>query len=540
LPAPTILIVEDEGLVGLELSQVLENMGYCVLPVVTSGKAAVASTEEHSPDLILMDIRLDGHPDGIETAKKIREDHLIPVIYLTAYADEATIQRAKTTGSYGYLIKPFEERSLRAAIEVALHKAQMERETEKEYDLNRAVVEHLNEGIIITDTSGTVKYVNAIARRMSGREEENWENQPLESRMTFLSPDTHAPIEPPFVRVGERGEPVVASCTVIRSGTSETIEIDYTMAPLKNKNGRVTGIVFLLKPVSGEKHTADAVRFELERSTKYQLNLLPDNGSRVHGVKTCWLFHPSIYGSGDVFNLFSLDATHAGFYLLDVMGHGFSAAVLAITIYSFLSNDIARLGILKRNFGSVPDLKDEQDEETGKSALILKPAEVIRELNSRFFFKANDNPFFTLVYGIIDTEKNEGVLARAGHPYPLLSPKDGEDLRLDPEGQAVGVFPEITVEERPFSFREGDRLFLYSDGLVDLFKSRETPSDEALIAFLGTYKTSSLERICDRLEEEVQRLHPDAEFTDDIAFFSLEMGTTSAESETTHDTGSLA
>ena len=118
-----IMVVEDEGIVGLELSEALNRMGYQVLPVVATGHEALETVVVEHPDLILMDIRLEGELDGVETARKIHNNFKIPIIYLTAHSDETTIQRAKHTESYGYLLKPFEERSLRAAIEVALYKA---------------------------------------------------------------------------------------------------------------------------------------------------------------------------------------------------------------------------------------------------------------------------------------------------------------------------------------------------------------------------------------------------------------------------------
>ncbi len=117
---PQILIVEDESIVAMEIEDRLKGLGYGVAGVVSSGEEAIRKAEETRPSLVLMDIRLKGDTDGIEAAQQIRDRFDIPVVYLTAYADEDTLRRAKITGSSGYLTKPFEEAELYSAIETCL------------------------------------------------------------------------------------------------------------------------------------------------------------------------------------------------------------------------------------------------------------------------------------------------------------------------------------------------------------------------------------------------------------------------------------
>ncbi|MBD1909217.1 MULTISPECIES: ATP-binding protein [unclassified Leptolyngbya] len=117
-----ILIVEDERVVARDIEKRLKKLGYVVSESVASGEEAIAKVAELRPDLVLMDIRLKGHMDGIEAAEQIRTDFDTPVIYLTAYADDATLQRAKVTEPFGYIVKPFDERDLQVAIEVALRR----------------------------------------------------------------------------------------------------------------------------------------------------------------------------------------------------------------------------------------------------------------------------------------------------------------------------------------------------------------------------------------------------------------------------------
>jgi len=121
-----ILIVEDEYLIANDLSSMLKRMGYEVLDILSCGEDVLQKVSEVSPDLVLMDIRLGGDMDGIEAAKQIKDCSNIPIIYLTANADEVTLNRAMITEPYGYILKPIEERELQICIAMALYKHKME------------------------------------------------------------------------------------------------------------------------------------------------------------------------------------------------------------------------------------------------------------------------------------------------------------------------------------------------------------------------------------------------------------------------------
>ncbi|MEB3278116.1 MAG: ATP-binding protein [Lyngbya sp.] len=126
-----ILIVEDELLIAKGLARKLQKLGYTVVDIVSSGEKALEQVAETQPDLVLMDIVIKGDMDGIETAELIHERYNIPVIYVTAYADDSTLDRAEKTGSYGYLLKPYKERELHATIKLALRKHQASLEVQK-------------------------------------------------------------------------------------------------------------------------------------------------------------------------------------------------------------------------------------------------------------------------------------------------------------------------------------------------------------------------------------------------------------------------
>ncbi|WP_243546668.1 hybrid sensor histidine kinase/response regulator [Pseudodesulfovibrio tunisiensis] len=131
MPTERILVVEDEPISQLDITAALERAGFEVAGVAASGEEAISLADSESPDLVLMDIRLDGTMDGVETANRISRRYDIPVIYLTVYADEETLRWAKVSGPYGYLLKPVDHKELKSAIEVGLYKHQMECELRK-------------------------------------------------------------------------------------------------------------------------------------------------------------------------------------------------------------------------------------------------------------------------------------------------------------------------------------------------------------------------------------------------------------------------
>ncbi len=151
-----VLIVEDESIVALGLKRDLTKLGYGISDIVSSGEEAIVKAGEHRPDLVLMDIKLDGEMDGIQSAELIRKKFMIPVIYLTAYADDDTLQRAKVTEPFGYILKPFEKRSLQSTIEMGLYKSKIE----KEMCVKNAAIESSMSGIALGSLDGNITFVN--------------------------------------------------------------------------------------------------------------------------------------------------------------------------------------------------------------------------------------------------------------------------------------------------------------------------------------------------------------------------------------------
>jgi len=164
-----IMIVEDEGLVARDMELMVKSLGYEVAALISSGEDAlsfVAAGER--PDLILMDIVIKGPVDGIEASLTLWEKYHIPVVYVTAYADEAIIRRAKMTEPFGYILKPFDERELKIAIEIALFKADMENKLREREERLSALFKNVKEAVIATNGGGKVTFMNPFAEQLIG------------------------------------------------------------------------------------------------------------------------------------------------------------------------------------------------------------------------------------------------------------------------------------------------------------------------------------------------------------------------------------
>lgn len=159
-----ILIVEDEAIVALNLANLVRRLEYDVIKVVDTGEAAIQVAMEHDLDLILMDIRLKGVMDGTQAAKIIRRSTDVAIIFLTAYSDDTTIKNAMGAQSFGYLIKPFDERQLNVAIQLELHKRQVDRKLKVQSDQLRQIVESIPEGVVLIDKDRNVQHVNSYAQ----------------------------------------------------------------------------------------------------------------------------------------------------------------------------------------------------------------------------------------------------------------------------------------------------------------------------------------------------------------------------------------
>jgi CheY-like chemotaxis protein len=167
----TVLVVEDEPIIGLEIVDTLRRLGYSVPEAVACGEDVLEAVREAKPDLLLMDIRLHGFQDGIETAYLVGHEYDIPIVYLSAYSDEEMIRRASSTKAYGYLVKPFDERTLKTTIDLALARAAKDRDDLIGTARVRfgSLLEEPHAPVLVCDLMGRVAFANAPAAALMGK-----------------------------------------------------------------------------------------------------------------------------------------------------------------------------------------------------------------------------------------------------------------------------------------------------------------------------------------------------------------------------------
>jgi len=175
-----MLVVEDERIVSMDLQRRLKAMGYEIAGSAVSGEEAIEKAEKLRPDMVLMDIMLDGELDGTEAAEIIRARFSIPVIYLTAYADSATLERAKITEPFGYILKPFEERELHGHIEIALYKARMEKKLKDSEERYVLATMGANDGLWDWDLKSQTIYFSTRWKSMLGYSDSEIGHHPRE------------------------------------------------------------------------------------------------------------------------------------------------------------------------------------------------------------------------------------------------------------------------------------------------------------------------------------------------------------------------
>jgi PAS domain S-box-containing protein len=188
-----IMIIEDETIIAKDLENILLNYGYGISGIYSKAEDALESLKTSKPDLILMDVVLKGHIDGIEAAKMIKKMMKVPIIFITAYADETTISRIKKIESHGYFLKPFEEKELQTWIETTLHKFNSEESTNKDERLALSIIENSTEGILVFDQNHFVTFINNSAEKLTGWKKDSALNEKLDRIIDIV--DLHLQID---------------------------------------------------------------------------------------------------------------------------------------------------------------------------------------------------------------------------------------------------------------------------------------------------------------------------------------------------------
>jgi PAS domain S-box-containing protein len=257
-----ILVVEDEPIVALDLQQEVELLGLTVVGQAESADEALMAAEENRPDLALMDVRIVGSMDGIQTARLLREAYGIPVIFLTSYSDESTIKRAARELPFGYLTKPFQRRELRAALEVGLHRVKTEAQQRMEQEAIAATVSGMREGVMLVSAARRVRFMNAAAEDLTGWPIEEAKEKPVDEILRLGDPSQG----PPYA-IASNAAVEEFGVALVRNGGGNIL-VDVSVSPLSGHAGERLGWVVTLRDAA-ERLRTQAVEEALEEGHSF-------------------------------------------------------------------------------------------------------------------------------------------------------------------------------------------------------------------------------------------------------------------------------
>ena len=245
----SVLIVEDEGIIAENIRELLISLGYDAFAIARTSEEAVALASERCPDIVLMDIRIKGKSDGIATAELLGERFDVPVIYLTAHADEATIERAKKTEPFGYLMKPVKPAELSSAIEIARYKHSMERGLRVRERWLSTAMRSIGDAVIMVDLAGKITFLNPAAESLLGVALSDTLGQSARSVMRL---DEWPLGELPLERALRERRLIQVPEAVLHSGSGPPKIIADSAAPVIDE-GEVLGAVMVFRDVTEQK-----------------------------------------------------------------------------------------------------------------------------------------------------------------------------------------------------------------------------------------------------------------------------------------------
>lgn len=243
------------------------------------------------------------------------------------------------------------------------------------------------------------------------------------------------------------------------AGADDYVTKPFDRAELESRIAVGQRVVHLERRLSEQVRQLDKansrMRADLESAAQVQATLLPSASPAMNGFEADWLYVPCDELAGDCFSVFRLDETHVGLYVLDVSGHGVSAALFSVVLSRQLSPAMAQSSVLKYPVDEAPGYR------------IRRPAEVARFLNEQFPSDERTGQYFTMIYGVLDESTREFRFVRAGHPALLRVKPDGSWAMEGKGCTAIGWFPGMEFEDHVIRLEPGERLLLYSDGVSE-------------------------------------------------------------------------
>ncbi|WP_061236701.1 adenylate/guanylate cyclase domain-containing protein [Leptospira borgpetersenii] len=245
-----ILVVEDERIVARDIQEILQKFGYTSIGIATNGEKAIQMAREIRPDLVLIDIVLGtGFIDGVETVVKLKEILDVPVIYVTADSDEATLKRARVTEPFGYILKPVNVRELEITVEMCLYRHKMEKRFREDASWLTTTLSSIGDGVIATDSISRVKFLNPVAEALLGMNEKAVRGRIVDDVMHLR--DMKGAIIQNLVSYATINQsPAVFEHVILSDSNGRSTPVICTVAPIHDTNGTSHGCVFTLRDIS--------------------------------------------------------------------------------------------------------------------------------------------------------------------------------------------------------------------------------------------------------------------------------------------------
>ena len=505
-----ILLVDDSEPNRDMLARRLQRKGHEVLQAV-DGQQAVDLTRSESPDVVLMDLNLPVL-DGWSATRQIKAfpgTRPVPVIALTAHAMSGDRQKALQAGCDDYDTKPVDFPRLLGKIEALFKSPEAPSAPRPKQpalpspaaEVETAAVESAAEPagrvLIVDDTETNRDVASRWLRRKGFAVDAVKDGQEALEQIEKVSYDTilldvmmpgingievlrklrqtHPATELPVIMATAKdaSHDIVEALT-LGANDYVTKPLDFpvliarvgTQVSLKRSVEQIQQLERGLEQRNRQLAAANQrMEEDLQAAARVQAALLPTSGPQVDGYRFAWLFEPSAGLAGDILNVFRLDQGRIGAYVLDVSGHGVAAALLSVTISRFLSPSPDPSSMLWHRVGESLDAngvaRDQDDLQ------IELPHRVAARLSQRFPFDEVTRQYFTMVYGLLDTQSHAFTYVSAGHPHILCVRAGGEVEMLDALGYPIGVGPGGDYEDCSVAVEPGDRLYIHSDGLTE-------------------------------------------------------------------------
>jgi two-component system, cell cycle sensor histidine kinase and response regulator CckA len=255
-----IVVVEDEAIVAMDLEMQLQAIGYQVIAQFSRGEEAAAKIPALAPDVILMDIRLAGTMDGIEAARRIRQTLDVPIVYLTAHSDDDTFNRARATDPSAYVLKPFDRRSLKAALDLGLFRHATEAKLRGMERWLTSTLRSIGDAVITTDVEARVRNLNDVAVSLTGWTTEEAVGRPLLEVLPLVDGKGQA-IENPVSRVLEEGVILgLSPDTMLVARDGRHVPVQDSAAPIRDEHGTVVGAVIVFRDATDQLVVQEQLR----------------------------------------------------------------------------------------------------------------------------------------------------------------------------------------------------------------------------------------------------------------------------------------